>query len=124
MIRTQLDNNSIRSEFFTMTLDKFLGDDFDFVLKGYKVIYVYEDGKKTDTVSHILYHLVDTILFQQIDVKVPHSIPIITQSDLDNADMPVFVSIPTKDTVVKPYKIEFGHVKVSITSPSISIVKD
>ena len=124
MIKTQLDNNSIKSEFFTMTLDKFYREDCDFVLKGYKVVHIYENGKKTDTVSHILYHLVDTISFQQIYIKVPHSTPIITQSDLDNADMPVFVSIPTKDTVVKPYKIEFGHVKVSITSPSISIVKD
>ena len=48
----------------------------------------------------------------------------ISEKELENAEHPIFISIPLKDSIVKPYKIEYGKVKVSIQVPYVKITEN
>lgn len=64
----------------------------------------------------------DPATYSQLTIKVPGSEPIITDKELNELEDACFIRIPLEETVIIPYKIEFGKIYVSITCPSIELV--
>lgn len=95
-----------------------------FAVTGVSIIKKYVDGKPTDDVDGIRYLLTDTKTLTQISVKTLEKKPAITQDEIDNAGCLMYVKLPIEETLIKPYKMEFGKVSVSIIAPSVEVVSD
>ena len=121
MTKVKLSNNEISTEFFLKYLHEFYPQG-EFVLKDINPIYKYKDGKRTGTIIGYNYSLIDKTSFEYIRVKVSGSEPVIPLEDFQNQTIPVCVKLP-KNTIVKPYKIQYGIVLVSILAPYIEVVK-
>lgn len=91
-----------------------------FFLKGIKENFAYEDGKRTDKFKSTTLTCVDVETFSTLKIKVETKFRL-TQKDLDEATERIFVEIPTNETIVTPYKIEYGKATVTITAPTATI---
>ncbi len=91
-----------------------------FFLKGIKENFAYEDGKRTDKFKSTTLTCVDLITFSTLKIKVEKKFQL-TQKDLDESTERIFVEIPTNETIVTPYKIEYGKATVTITAPTATI---
>ena len=83
----------------------------------------YVDEKATDKVLGINYVLVDPKTFTQIRVKTSATVPVVSQEQIEQSETPVLVEIPINETLVKPYKIEYGKVSLSIVAPYLKLVQ-
>lgn len=95
-----------------------------FVVSKVSIVKKYLDGKATDEIEGINYTLTDTHTFTQIRVKALTTAPVVTQEELDASDTPIFIEIPLDETFVKPYKIEYGTVSLSIIAPYVALAKN
>ena len=95
-----------------------------FVVTQVSIVKKYVDGKATDEVEGVNYTLTDPQTFAQIRVKALTTTPVVTQEKLDANNTPIYIEIPLDETVVKPYKIDFGTVSLSITAPYVKLAKD
>lgn len=94
-------------------------------LKGIRVSYQKDaEGNITKTIDAIRYDCVDPETFANFTIKVAATRPIITRELLDASQDAVYVQIPLDDVLIKPYAIEFGRAKVSITAPNLKIVEN
>lgn len=95
-----------------------------YVLKNVRETKAYDKAanKVLDEVESITYTVVDPDTFSSMKVKTLTKIPVITQKKLEEADSPIFVSFPLEATIVRPYAIEYGKVKVSIIAPNAELV--
>lgn len=83
----------------------------------------FENGKATDEVDGVNYILSDTQTYAQIRVKTQSKTPVITQDLIDAHETPFLVEVPLDETLVKPYKIEYGKVSLSIVAPYVKLVE-
>lgn len=83
----------------------------------------YVDGKATDEIAGVNYVLTDTQTFAQIRVKTEAKTPVITQEEIEESNTPILVEVPLNETLVKPYKIEYGKVSLSIVAPYVKLVE-
>ena len=104
---------------FTLSLDDFMGV-YKYVLLKVAPVYEYVDKQKTDTVSAIRYSVANPETFENFDVKVPATKPIVTQDRIDSVDERLWVEFD--NGVIKPYRIEFGKVLCSVTADSVKLV--
>jgi len=95
-----------------------------FVVTGVSIKKKYVDGKPTDEVEGINYTLTDPETFTQIRVKALTTTPVITQEELDASETPIFIEIPLDKTLLKPFKIEYGTVSLSVTTPSVRLAEN
>ena len=63
----------------------------------------------------------DIELCKIADVKVKEKAPVVSQETLAHSDR-LWVSL--EGAVIKPYKIEYGKVSISITADKITLVKE
>ncbi|HBI62139.1 MAG TPA: hypothetical protein DDY31_13170 [Lachnospiraceae bacterium] len=120
-----LDGNMARISDFERPLADFISNE-KFVLKNIRENKAYDKTTKKvlNVVESITYTVAATDTFSNMKVKVLSSMPVITQKELEDSDCPVFVSFPLETTLVRPYSIEYGAVKVSIIAPQVQLVKD
>lgn len=94
------------------------------VLRGVRVSYIQDENKKkTDQIEAVRYDCINETDFSSFTIKVPSSLPVITNEELESAEGIVHILIPVGETHIKPYKIEYGQVFVSIVAPYVSLVK-
>lgn len=94
------------------------------VLRGVRVSYIQDENKKkTDQIEAVRYDCINETDFSSFTIKVPSSLPVITSEELESAEGIVHILIPVGETHIKPYKIEYGQVSVSIVAPYVSLVK-
>lgn len=91
-----------------------------FALLSVAPVYEYADGKRTDTVSAIRYNVANPETFENFEVKVPTTKPIVSQERIDNVDERLWVTF--ENAIVKPYKIEFGKAICSVSADSVKLV--
>ena len=94
-----------------------------FVVTKVAVQKKYVDGKPTDEVEGVSYVLTDTKTYTQIRIKSLETVPVITQEELNASETPVFVEIPIEKVLIKPYRIEFGVVSISLVSPYVTLLE-
>ena len=63
-----------------------------FALLGVSEIFDYVDGKRTDTISGIRYSVANPNTFENFEVKVAGTKPLVTQERIDRADERLWVS--------------------------------
>jgi hypothetical protein len=91
------------------------------VLRDISEVRKKENDKLTDIVEAIRYDCVDPQTFCNFTVKVYESVPCITAKELEASEQAVLVEIPVDKTVLRPYAVEYGVVKVSIIAPYIKL---
>jgi len=115
----KIENNIILLKDFEIPLSQFTDTD-SFILKEIQEIPVYqkdESGKnvRTDVFSHTNVTVVDPDTFCIFTIKVQKKLT------LPNTDKRLRVDIDASKTFVKPYRIEYGKIKVSIITDDITI---
>lgn len=96
------------------------------LLRGVRLTYkTDEEGKRvSDEVVAVRYDVVDPKTLGTMTIKVETNKPIISPEELEASDTPITLELPIDNVVIKPYKVEFGSANVSISAPSVKIVKN
>ncbi len=95
------------------------------VLKDIRVSYKKNtEGNLTKDIEATRYHCISPDNFDTFIIKVCGKEPIIDPEDFKKSNDNIFVEIPVSETVIKPYEIAFGRVKVSIIAPYVRIAKN
>lgn len=119
----RMSDNKIKAKDLALTGGNFFENE-DFVLRGSKVNFRYEAGKKTEIVDSISYSCVDPLTFNSVTFKVDTTKAIIEQSVIDKATESIHITVPINEAVIKIYKMEFGIMSVSITVPYVKLSED
>lgn len=82
------------------------------------------EGKRTDIVEAIRYDCVNPNDYSTFTLKTLSIKPVNTVEELEMSKTPVFISIPVKEVVIKPYKIEYGVATVSIIAPFVKLASN
>lgn len=122
IMKKNIEENKISTKALGIPLSEFTTST-RFFLKEIKENFAYEDGKRTDKFKSTTLTCVDLITFSTLKIKVETKFQL-TQKDLDEATERIFVEIPTDETIVMPYKIEYGKATVTITAPEATISLD
>ena len=88
-----------------------------FALLGVAPVFEYVDKQRTDRIVAIRYTVANPETFENFEVKVSTTKPIVSQEIIDNVEERIFVSF--ENAFVKPYKIEFGKAICSVTADSV-----
>ncbi len=119
MIKHTIEENVVSTKALGVPLSTFTTAT-KFFLKGIKENFAYEDGKRTNEFRSTTLICVDVETFSTLKIKVEKKFQL-TQKDLDESTERIFVEIPTNETIVTPYKIEYGKATVTITAPKATI---
>lgn len=95
-----------------------------FVCKEIKLNYHYENGEKTTTVESVSYTLADPQTLDVFKLKVMGNDPVVNPENFAKSETTAKISVPTEQTLVKPYKIEHGKVLVSIVAPYVKLADE
>lgn len=85
-----------------------------------------ENGKIIDAVKDITYTIYVPDILAQINVKVDSTVPVITPEQLDaamSAGKDIFVEIPTAETYIRPYRMDYGAFSCTIKAPYAKLVQ-
>ena len=94
------------------------------IIKAVRSGFKYENGVATKEIDHIKYDVVNPHTYDRFTIKVPGATPVITTEQLESASPSVVAHLPVDQIQVSPYiDKKSGKLKVTITSPQISIVK-
>lgn len=116
----RMSDNKIKAKDLSLTGKDFFESE-NFVLRGVKVNFRYDDGKKTDVVDSISYACVDPLTFNSVTFKVNTTKPVIDPAAIDKATETILITVPINEAVIKIYKMEFGIMSVSITVPYVKL---
>jgi hypothetical protein len=116
----RMSDNKIKAKDLVLTGKDFFESE-DFVLRGVKINFRYDGGKKTDIIDSISYSCVDPLTFNSVTFKVNTTKPVIEQDTIDKATEAIHLNIPIDEAIIKIYKLEFGMVFLSITVPFVRL---
>lgn len=116
----RMSDNKIKAKDLVLTGKEFFESE-DFVLRGVKVNFRYDGGKKTDIIDSISYYCVDPLTFNSVTFKVNTTKPVIEQDTIDKATDSIYINVPINEAIIKIYKLEFGIMSVSITVPYVKL---
>lgn len=88
------------------------------------VSYIYKidaQGKRTDQVEGVRYRCANPKDFTVFTLKTLSARAVITAEELAESEDVIYIAIPVKDVVIKPYKVEYGVAKVSIIAPLVKL---
>lgn len=122
IMKKNIEDNKISTKALGIPLSEFTTST-RFFLKEIRENFAYEDGKRTNEFRSTTLTCVDVETFSTLKIKVETKFQL-TQKDLDEATERIFVEIPTDETIVMPYKIEYGKAMVTITAPEATISLD
>ena len=105
---------------FKIKFEDLISSNCEFALKSVRPVYHYENGKRTEEIDAFCYEVVDTVNFEIFEIKVAGTTPIVTMANIESAEERFYVKFT--NTIVKPYKIEFGKVCCSIIADSVELV--
>ena len=121
MGKLKIDNNVVSASSLVTPLTAVTTSE-EFVLKDVRENYVYVDGKRTDEKNGYTLSVADPDTFAMLHIKAEK---IDFEMDIiEKSEDPVFVSIPTDQCNIIPYKIEFGKANVSIVAPYAKLAEE
>ncbi|WP_419023682.1 hypothetical protein [Holdemanella sp.] len=120
-MKSILDKNQIKVSMLQVPATGIIPDKA--VVKSVRVSYSLDgEGKRTDKVSAIRYDCVNSTDFSTFTIKVESTKAVLTQENIEESEVPLYISIPVEQVVIKPYAIEYGIAKVSIVAPYVKAV--
>lgn len=118
----RLDNNKISLSEIALPCEGIIPDKL--ILRGVKTAFRYQDGKRTKEIEGVNYDVVNPYTLDSFRIRALLPTPVITQEELDESEEHVYISIPVSQTVLKPYKIEYGKATVSIVAPYVALITE
>lgn len=113
-------NNTLSALVFEIPASKYLPEIA--VIRDVRLSKVKDaNGKITDKVDCTRYDCINPDTYEMFTIKVPGAEPVITKEDLESSTAPIFIEIPVEETIIRPYSIEYGRVKVSIIAPYVKL---
>lgn len=117
-------NGTFKPNIFKVALST-LTEDTQFQLTSVRINRATDaSGKLTDATKDITYTIYVPDILAQINVKVDSTTPIVTPEQLNaanDAGKDIFVELPTVETYICPYKIEFGAAFCTIKAPFVKL---
>lgn len=117
-------NGTFRPDIFKVALSS-LTEDSQFQLTSVRLNRATDaSGKLIDAVNDITYTVYVPDILAQINVKVDSTTPVVTPEQLNaanDAGKDIFVALPTEETYIRPYKIEYGAAFCTIRAPYIKL---
>lgn len=119
----QIDNNEVQSVKFSKPLSDFTSST-EFIVKGLKENFRYDNqNKRTDECIGFTLRCIDPDNYDVLNIKIPKCISL-TSEEVNKSDKEIYLIIPTDETTVYPWKVEYGKAQVTIEAPTASIVKE
>lgn len=119
----KLCDNKIKINELATTLDSYT-EEKTFALKSVGLVKKKDgEGKATDIVEAVRYSVVDISNYNTFTVKVMGATPVVTNEMVEQSDETIYITIPTDQTLVKPYEISYGTAKLSIQAPYVELSK-
>lgn len=91
------------------------------VVRSVRVSFSAEDSN--EKIKSVRYFCVNPVDFSSFSIRVDGKPPVVTEEVLEAETEPVYIEIPVRETVIKPYEIAYGNVKVSIVAPFVKLNK-
>ena len=117
-----LKDNKMQAQNIAFALSNILQQTTKLALTGVRPSFHYDENRKrTEIVEGYHYTVTEMETLSSFTVRVNSTTPVITPEELENSGERVFVEFPLDETVVKPYKLEYGMATVSITAPYVKL---
>ena len=95
------------------------------VVRDVRISYkLNNEGKRTEKIDSVRYDCINPATFSSFTIKVPSANPIVTKEEIEVSQNAVYVKIPVDNVVIRPYAIEYGIAKVTITAPYVNLVEE
>lgn len=121
--RAILKENKISTKDLACRLADIFGDTPKLALTDIRPCFHYDENRnRTDLVEAYNYTVTDMDTLGSFNVRVTSTTPVITTEELEEAEERVFIEFPMNETIVKPYRIEYGTATVSIVAPYAQLV--
>lgn len=123
MKKGTIDNNQLSSADMVMSAVGLVPD----IAAVTGITYVYKmdaQGKRTEQIEGVRYKCANPKDFTVFTLKTLSIKPVITPEELEASEDVVYISIPVKEVVIKPYKIEYGVATVSIIAPFVKLASN
>ncbi len=118
-----INNNSISVRDLTLSAEGIIKEQV--ICKDIRFVYEKdENGKWSSEPVAVRYSCINPETFDTFSVKVPGSIPVTDIDDFKKSGAFIILEVPVKDTLIKPYRIEYGKALVSITAPFVKLAKN
>lgn len=119
----RINNNTIKASEIRLPAKELLPELA--VLRDIKFSYKRDaNDKLTKDIEFVKYELIDDTNFNIFTIKVKDDKPIIELKEFEKSENPVYIQIPLDETVIKPYALEYGNLKLSITSPYVKLAQN
>ena len=82
------------------------------------------DGTVSKEPVAVRYICINPKTFDTFSIKVPGRNPVIDIDEFRKSDDFIMLEIPVKETKLKPYQINYGRARVSITAPFVKLAKN
>lgn len=86
------------------------------------VAHYDSERNRTEQIDGFKYTVVEMETLSSFCVRVNSTAPVITPEELEDSEERVFIEFPMDETLVKPYKVEYGIATVSILAPYAKLV--
>lgn len=118
-----INNNSLTIEDISFPAQGYLPEKA--VLKEVRVSYKKDENEKvTSEVEATRYLCINPENYDSFTLKVPGKKPVISPDEFKKLETVIHLEIPVSETLIKPYSIDYGKVKVSIIAPDVKIAKN
>lgn len=122
-MRVILNNNALKISDITLSAEGIISEVV--VLRDIRPSYAKDgEGNRTDVIECIRYDCVDPNNYATFTIKVESTRAIMSKEDLEASEDAIYISIPVKETLIKPYKIEYGKAEVSIVAPYVKVTEN
>lgn len=119
-MKRKITNNEMAANDFSRTAEGILSDIM--ALRDIrKQCKIDSEGKRTHEIEALLYDCIDTGTLATCTIKTLGNRPILSAEELEKAEGVVYIEIPVEQTIIKPYRLEYGKVKVSIIAPYVKL---
>lgn len=119
----KINGNKVPAPYLEGRLKDYVPENAEFAVTGVRTRYHYDEHKrKTDAVEAVVYDVLEMETLAALSIRVNTTIPVITQEKLMQSEGRVFILFPLEETVVRPYRLEYGTATVSIVAPYAKLV--
>lgn len=113
-----LKDNKISAKNLTFSLSNLFKEMPKLALTDIRPCFHYDENRKrTDVIEAYSLTVTEMDTLSSFSVRVNSTTPVITPEELAEAEGRVYVEFPLDETIIRPYRLEYGTATVSIAAP-------
>lgn len=122
-MRGKLKDNTISTADLVISAEGLISEKA--ALRDVRISYVQdEEGRRTNVIDCVRYDCFCVEDLSTFVIKVAGGKAVITREALEKSKEPVFIQIPVGELTIKPYEIQYGVAKVTITAPYVKLIEN